>query len=961
MATATVARPAQALRQRDRAPRPNLSKRSTNMDGSDAPAKKRKLNEPYVRDAAYILRKHKGKPPSLIIHLHNLNFRFDGQEGSFAYDSPMKVVLEHVKNSTVPHEMLEELLAQNVPFYDGCLIVEVHNHKTKEGKEKGRREEGSGADGKFSMHQYNEHITPSPAVPYPSKARTDEQPEKAEGSAGEMAAPERKGKEKEKDGPRIFTTVLHPTPLTHHHEMLLLAATPASELRSKKKGAESGTPSSAQPPATPGLSVPPTPTSTTRGLLSQSQKMCLEEGDFYSFQADVLLATEPPLYLEPVSNPQDADRVLEMLSDPLHHEKAPSPKSRKRTTAEMAADDAQAAEAERRMLIMDERIKPSARTGAGAASNENQGAAASLGFSRFKTLEMVRQKHEEQERVRKDEEARAAVEKKQMDEQSAQQNLLKQQQMAQDHRKREVLLAQQAQSLSNRNLMQQKQEQLRQQQAEQQRHAQMAREHAHPQQNGMMQHPSQGNFQHAASISQGSPVLRQQTPMINSSPMLQNGGFPMAPTSSQGAGSPPRPTSAAMQNRNVTMARHASQQGHVSQNNTPQLPQGTPSMSQVVPNRQLSQTPRMRPGSPATGMQGTPTSAGMLQPTPHMGQANQFTPEQLQMLRAQAMHNQQNAANHAGSPAHVNGMQNMTPEQIQHIRAQQQQQQARQQQQAMLAAQAAQGNPQAQQMYAAQQMRQRQLQQMRLAQAQQMGQQGSPGMHPQATPQMGHAHPSQTPHLQHQPTPQMQQANALQQQMQQQNGGGGPQATPEQLAMAQAKGQQMAIQRQQQQQTQMQLQQIGQQYGGWQNIPPHVAQALPMNLQQMLMTQQQRMAQARARQQQQARAQAIATQQQQQQGGGAAGGGGGGEGQVVGGQPNPGYMQQLRTNRDLLQAQMQTQQQQNGVGMAGLAGMGMSPNFNQGGNVGNNLDQHFANMHNALNQAPQQQRGPQQQ
>ncbi|KAK4550460.1 hypothetical protein LTR36_000039 [Oleoguttula mirabilis] len=959
MATASVTRPAQALRQRDRAPRPNLSKRSTNIDGGEAPAKKRKLNEPYVRDAAYILRKHKGKAPSIVIHLHNLNFRFDGQEGSFAYDSPMKVVLEHVQKSTVPHEMLEELLAQNVPFYDGCLIVEVHNHKTKEGKEKGRREEGSGADGKFSMHQYNEHITPSPAVPYPSKARTDEQPEKGESSAGDMAAPERKGKEKEmeKDGPRIFTTVLHPTPLTQHHEMLLLATTPASELHSKKKGGDTGTPSSAQPPPTPGLSVPPTPITTTRGPLSQSQKMCLEEGDFYTFQGDVLLATEPPLFLDPVSNPQDADKVLEMLSDPLHSEKAPSPKSRKRTTAEMAADDAQAAEAERRMLIMDERIKPSARTGAGAASNENQGAAASLGFSRFKTMEMVRQKFEESERIRKDEEARAAVEKKHQDEQSAQQNALKQQQQLQEQRKREVQLAQHQQALSNRNLIQQKQEQARQQQLEQHRHAQMVRDHAHPQQNGM------NNFQHPASMPQGSPVVNQQTPMMNSSPMMPNNGFPMAPTSSQGAGSPPRPTSAALQHRNANMVRHASQQGHGSQNNTPQLPQGTPSMAQVAPNRQM--TPRMPPGSPAPGLQGTPTSAKLsqTQPTPHMGQPSQFTPEQMQMLRAQAANIQISAANHAGSPANVGsgGMQNMTPEQIQHIRAQQQQQQARQQQQAMLAAQIASGNPQAAQVYAQQMARARQLQQMRIqaqaqaqAQAQQMGSPAGQGMAglQQGTPSMGHAHPSQTPQPQHQQTPQMQ-AAAIQQIQQ----NGGQQATPEQLAMAQAKGQQMAIQRQQQ--TQLQLVQYGHQYGGWQNIPPHIAQTLPQNVQQMLMQQQQQLRQKLARNQQQMRAQQMAAQQQQGGGGGGAGGGGGVEGQVVAGQPNPGYMQQLRT----MQMQMQGQQQNGGMagGMAGMGMGGQQPNFNgQGG--GNNLDQHFANMHNALNQPPQppQQRGPQQ-
>ncbi|KAK5138507.1 hypothetical protein LTR08_000094 [Meristemomyces frigidus] len=945
MATPSIARPVQALRQRERGPRPALGKRSTTVDGgSDAP-KKRKLTEPFVRTTDYILRKHKGKAPSMIIHLHNTYFRFNGQEESWAYNGPMQIILQHMRDGTVPHDMLEELFSQNVPFYDGCLIVEVQNHKTKDGREKGRLSASAaegGPDGKFSMHHYNEHITPSPMVPYPTKLRTDELPDKSEASSGGTAAAEGNGGSKAKDntGPRIYTTVLHPTALTHHHEMRLLANTPASEFRSKKKTGESGTPSSAQPPQTPQLSVPPTPITTTRGALSQSQQMFIEEGEFYSFQASVLMATEPPLFLEPVSNPQDAERVLEMLADPLHTQKPPSPKTRKRTTAEMAADDAQAAEAERRMLIMDERIKPSTRAGANASANETQGAAASLSFSRFKTLEMVRQKHEEQERIRKDDEHRAGLEKKQIDEQlaahNAAQHAAKQALLARQNRDRDqsMLIAQQ-QAISNRNLAQQKHEQLRLQQMEQQRHAQVAREqHGHPpQQSPLIPNPQQGNFQHSAMMPQSSPAVRHQTPMVNSSPMMHNGGFSMAPTSSQGAGSPPRPTSAAMQNRHVSMARQSSQTQLGSQHNTPQLPQGTPNMGQVMPNRQMTQTPRIGQ-SPAPGMQGTPTSAAMhhMQPTPHMAQSNNLTPEQLHMLHQQATMRNQHAANHAGSPAGQQVVQNMTPEQIQQIRAQQ-----RAQQQAMMAAQA---NPQA---YQAQVARQRQVQQLRQMQA--MGQAGTPGaqqVYPQATPQMGHAHPGQqqTRNPQHQSMP----ANGMPQQHQQQHGG---QATPEQLVMAQARSQQVALQRQ----TQLQLTQVATQFGGWQNIPQQTVQTLPANVQHLL--KQQHLRHHQMRQQNQMRTQA---QNMAQQNGGALGAGGDGQ-QVPAGQPNPQYMQQLRTNQQMLAMQM-AQHNQMANSMGGMAG---SPNT--GMNMGmagtpNNLDQHFAKMQNALNQP--QQRGPSQ-
>jgi len=31
----------------------------------------------------------------------------------------MKVILEHIRSQTIPHDMLEELFASNVKFYDG--------------------------------------------------------------------------------------------------------------------------------------------------------------------------------------------------------------------------------------------------------------------------------------------------------------------------------------------------------------------------------------------------------------------------------------------------------------------------------------------------------------------------------------------------------------------------------------------------------------------------------------------------------------------------------------------------------------------------------------------------------------------------------------------------------------------------------------------------------------------------
>ncbi|KAL8669137.1 MAG: hypothetical protein Q9168_006264 [Polycauliona sp. 1 TL-2023] len=87
------------------------------------PDKRKKLAEPYVNMTSHILKKFKNKQPSLIVHLHPTHFRFDQQDGSFSYTSPMKIVLEHLRSQTVPHDMIEELNAAAVKFYEGKIAV----------------------------------------------------------------------------------------------------------------------------------------------------------------------------------------------------------------------------------------------------------------------------------------------------------------------------------------------------------------------------------------------------------------------------------------------------------------------------------------------------------------------------------------------------------------------------------------------------------------------------------------------------------------------------------------------------------------------------------------------------------------------------------------------------------------------------------------------------------------------
>jgi len=77
-----------------------------------------------VKTTSYILKKYANCPPSLIVHLHPTHFRFEQQDGSFPYNSEMKVIIEHIRRGTVPHDLIEELLRSGVRFYEGSFRLQ---------------------------------------------------------------------------------------------------------------------------------------------------------------------------------------------------------------------------------------------------------------------------------------------------------------------------------------------------------------------------------------------------------------------------------------------------------------------------------------------------------------------------------------------------------------------------------------------------------------------------------------------------------------------------------------------------------------------------------------------------------------------------------------------------------------------------------------------------------------------
>ncbi|PON23673.1 hypothetical protein TGAM01_v207320 [Trichoderma gamsii] len=543
---------------------------------------------PAVVTDHYILKKFAGRPPSLVVHLHQNHFRFDGQEGMFQYKSPMRIFLEHIRNRTVPHDLLPYFNKDHVPFYEGCLIVQVYDHKAvAQTKDVKRPSSASNAVVPSSIHNYNQWLTPSPYVPYPKE---EQNPNETNGKLKEedtkdTAESDEKDAENEPSSvpadisannaapkPKICTLVLHPTPESLRMDLLLKATT------------EEGRDTSAMaPPSTPATVVPPTPTASSMqppAKKAKREKGEIDGSNIYAVEGQILLATSGPLYLEPTQSLEDTIALLEKMSHPSHSKPPPQPKARKRTVAEMAADEAAAAELERYMLVLDDRLASNvtgAQVGGGADGDAATGAATfEPRFERFNVIEDIKREH---------------AEKREQEKLKQQENDRKLQLQRQQAAAAEAAQRQADMERVRREQAQARETQMRQQAAEAQRQAMAARaaastpvaqtnnsqqqmnqtQHGHPIQNGVVPNampnavstvpqnsmpngisgPAQARFQ--ATMSQApvsSPIVRHNTPQNMSSPMVTS--VPMQQTNSSMAASPPRPASV-VQNQQIAI------------------------------------------------------------------------------------------------------------------------------------------------------------------------------------------------------------------------------------------------------------------------------------------------------------------------------------------------------------------------------------------------------------------------
>ena len=443
-------------------------------------------------------------------------------------------------------------------------------------------------------------------------------------------------------GPKIFTTVLFHTPMALQEEMLKYACTP--DLRSNRKQSQAN----GRAPASATMPHPPTQSSTGPGSSAppaKKQKMRFSSKELMYIESKIISATAPSLFLEPVQDLMEAQSLLRKLQDPLCKNEPPAPKLRKRTVKELEADEALAAEEQRFMLIMDERLVATS-TGSGVGNSVGPDSETGVGtfearFEKFKALEEIKELHQEN----KQREAEAKAQAQAQQHQQQQKAKLEQQEK---ERMLEQLRSQEANSTVRLQQEQMRLNQLRQQ--SQQGHQAPQHQKPTPHQQIIQNHPPTSSATiantHPLVTTQprhSSPVIRNMTPQNASSPLMMSRpsqGVPMTTTSSnQGvAASSPRPGSA-MQHAHptaVAMAKQRSQQVP-SRNGTPSMPtprlqQGTPVMQNVTP------TPRMSHASPINAtVTPAPVMGHPVAGVPHPHQVTQQQQMQLLMYRQQQL------------------------------------------------------------------------------------------------------------------------------------------------------------------------------------------------------------------------------------------------------------------------------------------------------------------------------------
>lgn len=67
--------------------------------------------------------------PSLVLNLYANGFSFDPVNTAHPYSPAMKTLLSYFDRQVIPPELVDVLDGHMAQFYEGCIVVEVRNHR----------------------------------------------------------------------------------------------------------------------------------------------------------------------------------------------------------------------------------------------------------------------------------------------------------------------------------------------------------------------------------------------------------------------------------------------------------------------------------------------------------------------------------------------------------------------------------------------------------------------------------------------------------------------------------------------------------------------------------------------------------------------------------------------------------------------------------------------------------------
>ncbi|KAJ2781968.1 Transcription factor spt20 [Coemansia interrupta] len=258
------------------------------------------------------LDRYKDHAPSLTLHLFDSHFRFNGQEGVFLYNSTMRFFFDALNEGRIPVDLVDVLAQVEIKYYEGCLIVEVHDHRRPSLEPKVKKQRVSelmtcsafGAAHTVPVAASSPFSVPAHVVPEPGSSSAAPTQNGIQGSAEkESAAAEPSSAS---DRTTVYKKVMRPTAETLNLDIQLLCE-------------------------------------SSRAQLSQT--------DVLEIEGMVLVATEEPLDLEPdfqVSRISNAIRYIE-YSHMLPRKRC------KYNSAEIEAEKEERREKQKLLSLMDDR------------------------------------------------------------------------------------------------------------------------------------------------------------------------------------------------------------------------------------------------------------------------------------------------------------------------------------------------------------------------------------------------------------------------------------------------------------------------------------------------------------------------------------------------------------------------------------------------------------------------------